>query len=102
MKANFLPQFILSIILLFAVGCATAGRINNVSLGMSKSQVIDVMGIPDHTKAIYGQEVLVYNLYDSANDAFAKFGHEYWIVIREGGVVQYGRAGDFNSSIPAQ
>ena len=47
---------------LLLFGCASTQRMNNVSLGMTKSEVIDVMGNPDVSKCADGVEYLIYAL----------------------------------------
>ena len=97
-RFNVSQYFTLSILLL-NLACATAGQLNRVSIGMSKHQVMEEMGYPDSTKAGNGDEVLVYDLH---NCSICGLTSEYWVVIQNGRVVQYGRAGDFNTSTPTQ
>lgn len=87
--------------LVFLVGaCATASRINRISLGMNKGQVIDEMGDPNDTKASGDTEVLEYWLTATREDAIGHRNTAYWVVLRDGKVVQYGKAGDFGNTIP--
>lgn len=84
---------------LIFVGCATkASRLNDVSLGMNKSEVIKIMGSPHSTKGSDGIEVMVYLAYAQVFGAY----HEYWVVLQNGKVSKYGRAGDFGTSEPAR
>lgn len=89
----------LVIVTLCMVGCVSAAKkLNGVSMGMSKLQVIDVMGDPDSTKAQNGKEFLVYMLASNArSDLIAKM-EEYWVVLDQGRVVSYGKAGDFGTA----
>jgi hypothetical protein len=66
---------------------------------MNKNQVIDVMGDPESTKAQGSTEVLVYSPSSWSMEAWNYRG-EYWVVLQNGKVVQYGKAGDFNSAMP--
>jgi len=90
-------------ILLFVTlaGCATLGsRMNKVSLGMTKAEVIDVLGTPNSTKAFSPREILVY---DDVEVAFRLDGPkrtEYWVALQDGRVYFYGKAGDFGSAQP--
>ena len=45
------------------VGCAaSAKRINNLQQGMTKAEVIDIMGEPDYTSSTKDVEILSYRL----------------------------------------
>jgi hypothetical protein len=77
---------------LLLVGCATRAKMNNLSLGMTKSQVLSVMGRPASTAATHGTEVLRYDLHDNVFDEHAS---EYWVTLENGRVSEYGRAGDW-------
>ena len=90
----------LTIVTLVVLGCAsTPKKFNRLSLGMSKGQIIDAIGDPDSTKAGDGVEVLEYELLEGEI-----VGHPvpYWAIVQDGKLIKYGRAGDFNSSIPTQ
>ena len=63
---------------------------------MTKQEVIKVMGNPSSTKADEGVEVLEYNLYRDLNNYYIE---PYWVTLKDGKVVRYGRAGDFGSTI---
>lgn len=81
-------------------GCATAQKMNNVSLGMNKAEVIKAMGRPSSTKAIGNEETLEYMLSATSNDDFNGIYNQYWITLQDGRVVSYGRAGDYDTAIP--
>ena len=84
-------------------GCATAGRINRVSLGMSKEEVIKVMGRPVSTSAEKGTEYLNYKLAETSTDDAYGISTPYAVCLRGGKVVSYGRHGDFGTTEqPAQ
>ena len=84
----------------FFIGCATAYKMNNVSVGMSKREVIDALGSPGSTAAEGngGAEYLTYYLYATGNDAIYKMATPYFVKIVDGRVVSFGRAGDFDST----
>lgn len=94
--------FYLILCFLFFGCAATSARINNLNLGMSKSEVIKIMGSPNATKAKDNTEVLEYLLHP-ANTYWTSitYPEPYWIFIRDGKVTQYGNAGDFGTSMPA-
>jgi hypothetical protein len=76
-------------------GCATADRINAVSLGMTKAEVIRAIGQPISTSAANGVEILNYALREGFG--FARANTPYSVQIVDGHVVSYGRQGDFGT-----
>ena len=91
----FMKNFCFIVTLAFLVGCATSGRINRISLGMSKQEVVKTMGPPTSTSATHGVEYLRYLLHEI--DAFDQ-GTPYFVRIVDGKVDAYGRVGDFDST----
>lgn len=90
---------------LLLVGCATSGRINNVSVGMTKQQVIAAMGQPVSTRATAGVEYLEYKLRESGDWVAGTWGvptREYYVRLRDGHVDAYGKMGDFDSTHPPE
>jgi hypothetical protein len=79
----------ISLLALLVLGCASAGRINNVSIGMTKQQAIAVMGEPTSTSAKDGVEYLNYTL------SRGLFRDDYYVRLTQGKVDAFGRAGDF-------
>lgn len=77
-------------------GCATAKKLNLISIGMSKGDVIKVMGKPTTSSAIEGTEYLNYQLSQSAIE-FEQV-EPYYVCIKDGKVFSYGRKGDFDST----
>jgi hypothetical protein len=93
---------ILSILILVSattlVGCATAHKTNRLSLGMTKQEVISVMGRPTSTASPgNGQEMLRYNLFATGDDAYYGITDEYYVRLINGNVDSYGKMGDFDS-----
>lgn len=82
----------------FTVGCATAHKMNNVSIGMTKSQVIEALGKPASTSAKEGVEFLNYRFSETDDHAFMGYTTPFFIRIIEGKVDSYGRLGDFDST----
>jgi Cft2 family RNA processing exonuclease len=93
-----LKQFIvLCVLASLTSGCVTsAKKMNRISLGMTKEDVINVLGEPDSMKAGQGVEVMEYML--APANAVVSDGEAHWVFIKDGKVVQYGRAGDFGTS----
>ncbi|MBI5344709.1 MAG: hypothetical protein HZB83_05140, partial [Deltaproteobacteria bacterium] len=87
---------VLLMILLIA-GCATTYKINRVSLGMTKAEVIEVMGEePTSSSAIEYVEYLRYSLWkDFWDRSPGNVSNEFFVRLRNGKVDAYGRAGDF-------
>ena len=79
-------------------GCATAGKISTVQLGMTKDDVIKVMGKPTSVSAQGGSEYLNYALSETDDDAFRGWTKPYYVRLINGKVESYGRTGDFDST----
>ena len=87
------------VVTIFFVGCATAHRMNRLSIGMNKQQVLSVMGRPTSTASPGGgQEILRYNLSATGDDAYYGITDEYYVRLIDGKVESYGRMGDFDST----
>ena len=84
--------------LLLVSGCADANKINKVQLGMTKPEVIKVMGQPFSTSAIKGREYLNYQLWDTDYNAQSGLPTNYYVRFVNGQVESYGRTGDFDST----
>ena len=78
--------------------CATAHKISQVRIGMTKQEVIELMGQPVSTSATRDVEYLSYSLFETGDDAFFGRTRPYYVRIINGKVEAYGRAGDFNST----
>lgn len=91
-----MKRLLVVLLCLGLVGCATAGRMNSISLGMSRKEVVKLMGKPTSTSAIEGTEYLNYQLSQSAIE-FEQV-EPYYVCIRDGKVFSYGRKGDFDST----
>jgi outer membrane protein assembly factor BamE (lipoprotein component of BamABCDE complex) len=78
---------------MLATGCATANKMNSVSIGMTKQEVIGVLGPPTSTSAKEGLEYLNYLFSDDGlKDS------PYFVRVINGKVDSYGRLGDFDST----
>lgn len=75
--------------------CATASVINKISLGMTKPEVLKVMGNPVSVSAHGDTEYLNYRLKET--DAY-DFRWPYFVRLVNGKVDAYGRTGDFNTT----
>lgn len=98
----FYPLILTTIIAIFFIGCAgaTDTKLSDVSLGMSKSQVKEVMGNPDVVRGSvinkYNQviEVWQYKLYSDWM-RMEKNAEIYWLYFADGKIYQWGQAGDW-------
>ena len=80
-------------------GCATASKINSVQIGMTKDQVIQVMGKPTSTSAQGAElEYLNFALAETTDDAVYDRTKPYYVRLVNGKVESFGRLGDFNST----
>ncbi len=95
---KILSTLILASVVVIA-GCATAHKMNRLSLGMTKQEVISVMGRPNSTASPgQGQEILRYNLSATDDDAYEGITDEYYVRLINGKVNSYGKMGDFDSA----
>jgi hypothetical protein len=77
-------------------GCVTSSRMNKLSLGMNKAEVVAAMGSPRSTAAPGGGiEILRYQL---TSDVRKHQTDEYFVRLANGRVESYGKMGDFNST----
>ena len=79
-------------------GCATAQKINSVSIGMTKQEVMTALGPPASTSAKDGVEYLNYRFSETDDEAFYGITRPYFVRIINGKVDSYGRLGDFDST----
>jgi len=83
---------------LVACACATSQKMNALSIGMTKAEVVKVMGRPTSTSAIGDVEYLTYRLSETSDDAFYGITTDYFVRLVNGRVDAYGRRGDFDST----
>lgn len=76
----------------------SADKLNDISIGMTKAQVISVLGPPRSTSATNGIEYMQYSWVKSAIAANANFPVDYYVALQNGKVTSYGQKGDFNST----
>lgn len=76
---------------LMTTGCATtsAKRLNEISVGMTKSEVIQILGNPESVSGNGSQELFLYTLSNSFTNA--EWNSTYAVQFVEGRVVRYGR-----------
>lgn len=91
-------RHILLVVVLLLAGCATAHKINNVQLGMTKKEVISAVGVPASVSAQGATEYLNYRFSETDDHAFYGVTTRYFIRLIDGKVESYGRSGDFDST----
>lgn len=94
-----MKKMFVSLLSLGFVGCATTSAINNVSLGMTKVEVIKTIGTPNSISAKDNVEYLRYNFAPLIRepDDFRHF-YDYFVRLVNGKVESYGKVGDFDST----
>lgn len=94
---------ILVILVLSGCGTLTAKSMNKLSIGMSKAEVIRIMGSPTTTKADGNTEVLEYKRMADMQEWWTSRSSQrtnYWIVFENGELIKYGKAGDWDTAQP--
>jgi len=87
--------------LLFLAACAGTPKMNHLSVGMTKQEVIAVMGEPDSTSAKGGVEYMSYSLWrDFWDRRPGDYSDPFYVRLVKGKVESYGRTGDFDSTKP--
>ena len=75
---------------LLILGCATAGKMNKVQLGMTKEEVIGVLGKPNSASAMDNVMYLKFRFHKEG-----VFPDDYYVKLIDGKVEAYGLVGDF-------
>ena len=70
-------------------GCASSQGMNNIHVGMTKQEVIQVLGSPQSVSAQGDKEILKYNLFAGAT-AIA-WQQDYYVGLVQGRVVAFGQ-----------
>ncbi len=92
MKGKILALVVVAALL---AGCATAVRLNRVSLGMTKEEAIRAVGRPHSTSAQGSREYLHYRW---LADRSADIKRMYYVRLVDGRVDSYGQMGAFDSA----
>ena len=86
---------ILPVFLVLLAGCvAVTQKMNGLAIGMTKGEVLQVLGSPNDTRATEEIEYLVYMLAIRLGGPQS----EYFVQLKQGRVVSYGKVGDFGST----
>ncbi len=96
-----MKHYIVALIVMMLVsGCASASahKISKVKLGMTRAEVIKVMGKPTSVSAQGETEYLNYALSETDQAAGRGWTTPYFVRLISGKVDSYGRTGDFDST----
>lgn len=89
------------LLLLFLVGCTTSSdSMAELSMGMTKGEVIKLLGKPDSVSATNGIEYLTYTLRTETSFTRNTWGYQgqYFVRLANGRVDSYGKVGDFDTT----
>ena len=90
--------FLLLVILVIISGCASAKKMNRLSIGMTKQDVIKTIGTPSTISASGKDiEVLFYKLYEEDD----LVSNTYYVILESDKVIQFSRAEDSGTPISA-
>ena len=93
-------QLLLVLPLLALAACADTSKMNRLSVGMNKAEVLSALDRdPDSTSAQGGAEYLLFNLWrDFWDRRPGNYSDRFFVRLINGKVESYGRVGDFNST----
>jgi hypothetical protein len=80
-----------------AAAYGTASQLDNISLGMTKADVIEKLGRPRFTSTNGQVEYMEYQWVDGVL-GFPNLPKEYYVAIRDNHVISYGKKGDFDTA----
>jgi hypothetical protein len=98
---NTTKSLVIMLMSILMFGCAITHNstlMNQLSLGMTKQQVIEVMGQPNYIAAAKDMEYLRYDLYPPPPYYTAATKDAYYVRLKLGMVESFGRVGDFDST----
>ncbi|RLB28397.1 MAG: hypothetical protein DRH11_17390 [Deltaproteobacteria bacterium] len=87
---------LLGVIAILFLGCATAPKVNKIQLGMSRAEVIAILGDPISITATQEAEYLNYRLSETRTNAMMGLSTPYYVKIVGGKVEAYGRSEDID------
>ena len=96
-------RYVILVSLLLLTGCmaaifGSADQLNQLSIGMTKEQVIQKIGPPKSTAAGNGVEFMNYRWVKTVIAADGNFPEDYYVQLQNGKVIGYGRKGDFDTT----
>ena len=89
---------LLAVLILSACVAPTAYKINSVQIGMSKGEVVALIGVPGSISATGSTEYLNYRFSETEKQAIRGYTSPYYVRLVSGVVDSYGKTGDFDST----
>lgn len=86
-----------ALLVLLLVSCVTGQEITRLEPGMSKQQVMDILGRPDGFRSSDRYEALAYT--NKLISGWSWDRADYVVILKDGGVVEYG-AGEVRQNSP--
>ena len=87
----------ISLTIILISGCASTSTLRNLSIGMSKNEVVEILGEPVTTHAsdrhYGGIEIWDYIFREHGNPLSKR--QRYWVYFKENEVIQWGKEGDW-------
>jgi hypothetical protein len=95
-REGLLNRFVLLLMALSLGACAAPrSQTNNLQSGMSKAQVVSILGEPDSSRLRNGDDCLMYSLWrDFWNRTPGNYSDRYYACFTAGKLSSYGRVGD--------
>src|SRR3989338_3734096 len=96
-------KYLTLVIFTVVCGCATgsakypADKMNFLEVGMTRHQVVQILGMPNSTSAIDNTVYLLYMLHER-NHPPDREHTEFFVRVVNGKVESFGRSGDFDST----
>ncbi|MEW6304850.1 MAG: outer membrane protein assembly factor BamE [Verrucomicrobiota bacterium] len=93
-------KHILPLLVALLCGCASSSsRLNKLSVGMTKPDVLQAMGSPHSTSAKEGTEYMIYYLGRGNRIVTqSRYAERYFVRLKDGKVDAFGKMGDFDST----
>ncbi|VXC44924.1 Short C-terminal domain-containing protein [Burkholderia sp. 8Y] len=96
-------KLLLCVAALSLTGCmamvfGTADQMNKISVGMTRQEVIQTLGEPKSISSMADLEYLQYRWVKTVIAADGNFPEDYFVAVRNGRVVSFGKKGDFDST----
>lgn len=91
----------LCLLLFIAAGCKSpAAKVNQISTGMSKAQVVAILGQPHNTTAVGERETLHYSLLRYRPPIRVPIHEDYQVILDDGHVAAFGKPRDLARMLP--
>ncbi|MBP9855124.1 MAG: hypothetical protein KBD53_09695 [Candidatus Omnitrophica bacterium] len=92
-----MKNLFLILIVFVLSGCATSYKMNNITLDMTRDEVVKILGKPVSTSAEPGVELLNYKFSETSTEELGGKYTPYYVRIVDGKVESYGRVADMHA-----